>query len=304
MFREVVLGLGSRPMVAHLVKKYGMALGAARFVAGQNLAEALAVAEDLNRRGIKVTLDHLGEAVTRREEAGQARDSYWEILSAIEKRNIDSTVSLKLTMLGLALDEELARLHLQQIVQKAADTGNFVRIDMEDSRYTEVTLRLFQEMWHRYPGHVGVVLQAYLYRTAHDLQALSVPPKNFRIVKGAYREPVSLAYPAKPDVDANYLKLVQQSLASHNYTAIATHDETIIGHVLTFVQEQHIPRDRFEFQMLYGVKFSLLESLAREGFTTRVYVPFGKEWYAYFLRRIAERPANLLFFIRAVAAGR
>ena len=300
MFREVVLGLGGNPMVQGMVKRYGMQMGAARFVAGSTLPEAIERIREINGRGVMVTLDHLGESVRNESEAVDAKDSYLAMLDAIHQSGVNSNVSLKLTMMGLALNEELGRKHLLEIVGRAAETDNFVRIDMEDSPYTDVTLKLLEEAYEAYPGHVGVVLQAYLYRTLEDLRRLSVPPKNFRIVKGAYMEPVSLAFPSKADVDENYLRLVQESLKLGNYTAIGTHDEQLIGRILKYIHDENVAHDRFEFQMLYGVKFSLLEGLAKEGYRTRVYVPYGQDWYAYYVRRVAERPANLLFFARAL----
>lgn len=300
MFREVVLGLGGNPVVEGMIKRYGMQLGAARFVAGNTLPEAIERIREINGRGIMVTLDHLGESVRSEAEAIDAKNSYLAMLDAIHQAGVNANVSLKLTMMGLALSEDLARQNLLEIVVRAEETGNFVRIDMEDSPYTDVTLKLYDEAFQVHPGHVGVVLQAYLYRTMEDLRRLSGTGRNFRIVKGAYMEPVSVAFPSKADVDENYLQLVQESLKLSNYTAIATHDEQLIGRILKFLHEQNIERDRFEFQMLYGVKFSLMESLAREGYRTRVYVPYGEDWYAYYVRRIAERPANLLFFARAM----
>ncbi|WP_028962713.1 proline dehydrogenase family protein [Sulfobacillus thermosulfidooxidans] len=298
MFRQLILGVGNNWLVSQAMQQYGMRLGASRFVAGSELDDAIKVVKDLNRDGIRATLDHLGESITRAEEAIQARDSYLRMLDVIHQEGVQSHVSLKLTMMGLNLSVDMARENLRQIVAKAHDYGNFVRIDMEDSRFTTDTLNLFQEIWSEYPANVGVVLQAYLYRTMDDLKTLSGVGRNLRIVKGAYMEPVSVAFPSKPDVDDNYVRLVEYSLSHGNYTAVATHDEVIIGHVLRYVKDHHIAPDQFEFQMLYGVKYSVLRDLAREGYQTRVYVPWGRDWYAYYLRRIAERPANLLFFAR------
>ncbi|MHB1611078.1 MAG: proline dehydrogenase family protein [Sulfobacillus sp.] len=300
MFREVVLGLGNNSVVSGVVKRYGMQMGAARFVAGASLESAIQVTRDLNRRGIAVTLDHLGEAVKDEGEALAAKDSYLTMLQEIQTSAVNANVSLKLTMMGLALSMDLARANLMAVVKQASDFNNFVRIDMEDSPYTAITIGLFEEVWRAFPGHVGLVLQAYLYRTQEDLSRLSVPPKNFRIVKGAYREPVAVAFPSKPDVDDNYVALVRQSLELGNVTAIATHDEMIIGRVLKYLRQNNIPKEQFEFQMLYGVKLAVLEQLAKEGYRTRVYVPYGQDWYAYYVRRIAERPSNLLFFARAL----
>ncbi|OLZ10923.1 proline dehydrogenase family protein [Sulfobacillus thermosulfidooxidans] len=298
MFRQLILGVGNNWLVSQAMQQYGMRLGASRFVAGSELDDAIKVVKDLNGDGIRATLDHLGESITRAEEAIQARDSYLRMLDVIHQEGVQSHVSLKLTMMGLNLSVDMARENLRQIVAKAHDYGNFVRIDMEDSRFTTDTLNLFQEIWSEYPANVGVVLQAYLYRTMDDLKTLSGVGRNLRIVKGAYMEPVSVAFPSKPDVDDNYVRLVEYSLSHGNYTAVATHDEVIIGHVLRYVKDHHIAADQFEFQMLYGVKYSVLRDLAREGYQTRVYVPWGRDWYAYYLRRIAERPANLLFFAR------
>ncbi|MCY0907104.1 MAG: proline dehydrogenase family protein [Sulfobacillus thermotolerans] len=300
MFKQIILGVGNNPLVSKTIGQYGMQLGASRFVAGATLDEAIRLVKDLNRRHMAATLDHLGESVTRLDEAAAARDSYLQMLDMIAETHVQSHVSVKLTMMGMAISEEAAANNLEAIVARAHEVQSFVRIDMEDSHFTTQTLRLFQDVWARYPDNVGVVLQAYLYRTMEDLKALSDPPKNFRIVKGAYQEPPSLAYPSKPDVDDNYVALVEASLHNGNYTAVATHDEQMIGKVLRYVASHNIPNDQFEFQMLYGVKLSVLEDLAQRGYTTRVYVPWGRDWYAYYLRRIAERPANLLFFARSL----
>jgi proline dehydrogenase len=300
MFREAVIGLGQNPVVEGVVKRYGMQMGAARFVAGYTLPEAIERIREINNAGVMVTLDHLGEAVRSVSEAQDAKESYLAMLDGIHQSGVQANVSLKLTMMGLALDEELARRHLWEILAKAAEQKNFVRIDMEDTPYTDVTLKLFEEALSQYPDHVGVVLQAYLYRTLEDLRKLSGSGRNFRIVKGAYREPVSVAFPSKADVDENYVRLVAESLRLGNYTAVATHDEQIIGRVLKLIHEENVPRDRFEFQMLYGIGFRLLKSLAQQGYRTRVYVPYGEDWYAYYVRRVAERPANMLFFAKAL----
>ncbi len=301
MFKQIILGVGNNSLVSRTVQQYGMQMGAARFVAGSTLSQAIAAVKELNERGIAATLDHLGESVTRIEEAQAARDSYLAMLDAIAKEQVRSHVSLKLTMMGLGISEEACLGNLLEILDRAHQYGNFVRIDMEDSHFTTATLNMFQKVWDKYPENVGVVLQAYLYRTMEDLNSLSQPPKNFRIVKGAYQEPASLAYPSKPDVDDNYVALVQASLQHGNFTAVASHDEVVLGKVVRFLESQHIPQSQVEFQMLYGVKLSVLEDLARRGFAARVYVPWGRDWYAYYLRRIAERPANLLFFARSLA---
>ncbi len=298
MFRQLILGIGNNRLVSHAIQQYGLRLGASRFIAGPDLGDAIHVVRQLNQVGVEATLDSLGESVDRLEKATKARDNYLHMLDVIQKRGVQSHVSLKLTMMGLELSVDEARENVRQIVARANQYGNFVRIDMEDSRFTSATLKLFEDVWGEYPHNVGVVLQAYLYRTIDDLKTLSGMGKNFRIVKGAYMEPVSVAYPSKPDVDDNYVRLVKYSLSHGNYTAVATHDEAIVGQVLRYVKRHHISSDQFEFQMLYGVKQSILQDLANEGYRTRVYVPWGRDWYAYYLRRVAERPANLLFFAR------
>jgi proline dehydrogenase len=300
MFRQTILAISSNPVVSSVVKRYGMQLGASRFVAGETLDQAVEVTRALNRRGLAVTLDHLGESVRDAEEANRARDSYLQILDAIDLHQLDANVSLKPTMMGAAIDGELAYRNIRLVVERAAAHRNFVRIDMEDTPYTDLTLDMYRRLWDEFPGRVGVVLQAYLYRTPDDLKALSDQPRNFRIVKGAYMEPPELAYPSKADVDEAYVRLVEMAFEAGHYVAIASHDEVLLGRILRWIRRHDIPRDRFEFQMLYGVKQAALEQLAREGYRCRVYVPYGHDWYAYFTRRLAERPANLLFFARAL----
>jgi proline dehydrogenase len=300
MFREMILGVADNPVVSSVVKRYGLSLGARRFVAGETLDEAVEVVKAFNRDGILATMDHLGESVGTVVEAEEAARSYRVLLHRIAAEGLQSNVSLKLTMMGADVTPDLAFRQTRDLVGQAAAMNNFVRIDMEDSAHTALTLDWFERLWDAYPGHVGTVLQAYLYRSQSDLERLSDRPRNFRIVKGAYREPPSVAYPVKADVDDNYVRLVEQSLAAGHYTAIATHDDLIIGRVLRYIQAHRIERDRFEFQMLYGINARGLRELAQEGYRTRVYIPFGTDWYAYFTRRLAERPANLLFFARSL----
>jgi proline dehydrogenase len=300
MFRQVILTVAGNPVVSKTVKRYGLQLGARRFVAGETLDDAVAATRALNREGIMATLDHLGESVRDAAQAGEAARAYGELLDRIQRERLNANVSLKLTMMGLDVDPALGWEHVRAVVERAAGMDNFVRIDMEDSRHTGVTLEWFDKLWTAYPGHVGTVLQAYLYRSLDDLERLSNEPRNFRIVKGAYQERREVAYPVKADVDDNYVRLVETALDRGHYTAVATHDEAVIGRVLRHVAARHVDRERFEFQMLYGINLAALRELAREGYRTRVYIPFGTDWYAYFTRRLAERPANLLFFGRAL----
>ncbi len=300
MFRQVILSVADSRIVSDTVKRYGFQLGARRFVAGETLDDAVAVTRAVNADGMAATLDHLGESVRDVAEARAAAAAYGELQARIAAEKLDANVSLKLSMMGLDIDRDLAVSETRALVETAVRLQNFVRIDMEDSRYTTVTLEIYRELWGAFPGSVGTVLQAYLRRSVDDLRALSDEPRNFRIVKGAYSEPHERAFPAKADVDDNFVRLVEMSLEAGHYTAIATHDERMIGSTLRYIRAHAVPRDRFEFQMLYGINLASLRELAREGYRTRVYIPYGTDWYAYFTRRLAERPANLLFFARAL----
>ena len=284
------------------VERVGPALGAYRFVAGNTVADAVAAVRRLGERGLVVTLDHLGESVTSEAEARAAGAAYVEAFAALEAAGLRCHASLKLTQMGLDLSESLCREVVTPILERARALDTFVRIDMEDSAHTEVTLRLFRHFRAGGP-HVGIVLQAYLYRSAEDLAALvgEFPDLNVRIVKGAYLEPPSVAYPEKADVDRSYLRLVAQAMDGGAYCAAATHDEAIIRAVRADVARRGLGAERFEFQMLYGIRPGLQEALARDGYRVRVYVPYGPDWYAYFMRRLAERPANVWFFLSNLA---
>lgn len=277
---------------------------ARRFVAGERMEQAMQVTAELNRQGAHVTLDYLGENVTVPDEAAAVRDTYIRLLEEIARRRLDSNVSLKLTALGLDIGPELARDNLRAILEVARRHENFVRIDMESSAYTQATLDLFESL---YCGegftNVGVVIQSYLYRSAQDIERLIAIGARVRLCKGAYREPPSLAYPRKADVDRNYIRLAERLLLHGNYPGLATHDAAIIDWVKRFTREQGISRERFEFQMLYGVRRDLQQQLIREGYHLRVYVPYGEAWYPYLMRRLAERPANLLFILKALRHG-
>ncbi len=295
--RTIVLSLAGNRAVSNLVSRYGFKLGARRFVAGDSLADAIAAAGELNRAGIAVTLDHLGELVAEPEEAVNAATEGVAVLDAIAQSGVDSNLSLKLTQLGLDIDPELCWRNLRRVVSRAAELHNFVRIDMEDSSRVPATIEIFKRLRAEY-SNVGLVLQSYLYRSEADQRELAALKANLRVVKGAYREPKEVAYPGKADVDANYLRLVKAHLRAGNYTAVATHDEKLIGEAIRFAEEARIPLDRFEFQMLFGIRKGLQRSLAERGFKVRVYVPYGRQWYPYFMRRLAERPANILFVLR------
>jgi len=300
-FRSAVLTAAGNPAVRAFFEKYGMRLGVARFVAAEALEETLEAVLRLNRQGLMATLDYLGESVTDRALAVDAADQAILALRRIAERQLVSNVSVKLTQLGLAIDPAFCEAQLSRILDEAARTENFVRIDMEDSSVTQPTIDLFAKMLARYgTARVGLVLQSYLYRSEADRARLGALRANVRIVKGAYKEPKDVAFPHKKDVDDNYLRLVEAHMLQGAYTAVATHDERIVDKVIAFARERGIDRERFEFQMLYGISSSLQLRLARDGYRVRVYTPFGEAWYPYFTRRIAERPANLWFVAKGL----
>lgn len=269
----------------------------ARFVAGPTLDDALRVGRRINNEGIVLTLDHLGESVTSLGEAAQARDVYLRALTAIHEHGVRGNVSLKLTQFGLDLSADACRANVAQLVERAASLTGFVRIDMESSEYTDRTLGLVEDLYAQY-GSVGTVIQAYLYRSRKDIERLCARRIRVRLCKGAYLEPASVAFARKADVDRNYLDLMRLLLDQSDQPAIATHDERIIDQTKAYAARKGIGRDRFEFQMLYGIRRDLQRRLVAEGYRLRLYVPFGKAWYPYLMRRLAERPANLFFLAR------
>jgi proline dehydrogenase len=300
MLRAGLLWLSEQPRVFRFVRDNGMAKRfAARFVAGETVESAVAALRDLNASGLSATLDLLGESVSRPEEARQARDSYLDLLDRIRAAGADANVSVKLTQMGLDFDESLCLANVEAIVDRARAHGSFVRVDMEGSAYTERTLRLFTDRLLPAFGrdHVGVVLQSYLRRTAGDTETMIGLGARVRLCKGAYKEPADVAFPEKRDVDASFVACLERLLAKGHYPGIATHDEAIIAHARAYAQRNGIARDRFEFQMLYGVRRDLQTALRRDGYRVRVYVPFGTHWYPYLMRRLAERPANMAFIV-------
>lgn len=271
-----------------------------RFIAGMTPDDALRVAEMLNRQGIAVTLDSLGESVTSEAEARRAADVYHNLLDCIAARKLDANISIKLTQMGLTHSAELAESIAGDLAEHAQAAGNFVRIDMEDSRLTQITLDIVRRI-HARPttrGAVGVVIQAYLYRSQADVEQLLANGMRIRLCKGAYKEPPKVAFPRKADVDQSFLRLSRMLLSSAIFHGLATHDESIVEAIKAYAAEHGIGREHFEFQMLYGVRRGLQLGLVRDGYKVRVYVPFGAEWYPYFMRRLAERPANVLFLAR------
>ena len=296
--RRAILAAADSPRVQRLVRAHGMRLGAARFVAGETLDDAIAALQRLNEQGLWANTTLLGEAVHDRATTQAVVGQYEQVLERIAAAELKANVALKLTHLGLALDEELAFENVKRLVERATELGTSIRIDMEQSAFVDATLRIYRRLREAGLDRVGTVLQAYLYRTPGDLDALLPLEPNLRLVKGAYLEPTAVAYPQKADVDALYGRLIERMLSGPGHTAIATHDETLIEHAIAYAQEHSVPRDRFEFQMLYGVRTQLQLDLARRGYKVLVATPYGPEWYPYLMRRLGERPANLLFFLR------
>ncbi|HEY7389326.1 MAG TPA: proline dehydrogenase family protein [Bryobacteraceae bacterium] len=298
MLRSLLLFLSSQKHLRNWVENSQTARRlSGRFVAGETLHDALVVSRQINSERITVTLDHLGESVTTLAEAAEARDVYLRALAAIHQNKVCGNVSIKLTQFGLDLSEEQCRTNIAQLIEQAARVGNFVRIDMESSAYTERTIRLVEELHAQYRS-VGAVIQAYLYRSREDIENLCARRIRVRLCKGAYLEPASAAFPHKADVDRNYVELMKLLLDEGEYPAIATHDEKMIEETIAYASARGITPDRFEFQMLYGIRRDLQRRLVSEGYNLRLYVPFGKAWYPYFMRRLAERPANLAFLAR------
>jgi proline dehydrogenase len=303
IYRKFVLSIATNQAVTKFALKVGMKLGASRFVAGETLDQALNVVKRLNERGILVTLDQLGEGVFEEKVAREMCQGYLTMLEGIQRSGVNANVSLKLTQMGLSFNRPLAEEIVLAIVSKARETGNFVRIDMEDTPYTDATLEIYYHLRKKGFDNVGTVIQGYLYRSEKDIAQLKQVDANLRIVKGAYKEPPEHAFPKKFDVDENYKRLVASLLMDGKYVGIATHDERIVEWAKQFVRENNIDRSRFEFQMLFGVRMNWQEQLAKEGYKVRCYVPFGSMWYPYFSRRIAERPGNLWFVVKNMIRG-
>ena len=298
MMRTSLLWLSRQKSIFNFVRRNRLARKfASRFVPGETLDEALAVTRDLKARGLTVSLDLLGESVTSPAEAEHARDMYIAILRAMRDQGFEVNASLKPTQMGLDIDPALYDRSIRAILEVARETGGFVRIDMESSEYTQKTLDYFATLLPEFIANTGVVIQAALRRSTDDIEQLIRQGARVRLCKGAYLEPPTVAYPDKKDVDAHYIRLMERLLSDGNYPAIATHDEAMLAHAKQFVTERGIGRDRFEFQMLYGVRRDLQEDLVREGYRVRVYLPFGSQWYPYLMRRLAERPANIAFIL-------
>ncbi len=300
MLRTAILAAADSPGLQRFVRRYGMRLGASRFVAGETLDEVVVLLRGLNAKGLLTNTTILGESVSDEAQTIEVVKQYRQVLDRIATEDLRTNVALKLTHLGLVLDEGIALRNVRELVTHARERGIFVRMDMEESVLVDATLRIYRTL--RGEGHenVGTVLQAYLYRSKDDLESLVDLQPNLRFVKGAYREAPDVAYPDKADVDGAYATLVEHSLRVGGFTAIATHDSRLIARAATFAADNAIPRSRFQFQMLYGVRPKLQLDLVEQGYDVLVATPYGPDWYRYFMRRLAERPANLAFFLRSL----
>ncbi len=297
----------SRILREALTRRHLFPTAVGRFIAGPDIADALAAVQLLAARGLQATLNHLGEHVETARAAAAEVEAQRKALERLRSAGLVSHLSVKLTQLGLDLDGDLCARHLRHILEEAAALPTFVRVDMEGSAYTDRSLALYRRLRPTFPN-VGVVLQSYLYRTAADLEALLPLGVNVRLCKGAYREPAAVAYPRKRDVDGSFLRLAERllspdSLDRGTFTAFATHDPRMVAEVRRLAAERGVPRDRFEFQMLYGIGRDLQAALVAAGYTVRIYIPYGDAWFPYFMRRLAERPANLLFLLRSLLRG-
>jgi proline dehydrogenase len=295
--------LAQSKTVKKLASRYGMQRAdsfARRFIAGEHVADAIDAARIVEARGMTHTLDLLGESVTSLDAADAATREYLKVIEAIIKSGIGRGVSLKLTQLGLDVDKASAVDNLRKILERAEPAGFFVRIDMENSPYTDVTLEIFETLWQQGHRTIGVVLQSALYRSEKDLARMNVLGASVRLVKGAYKEPKTVAYQKKADVDAAYARLMKTALTEGHQPAIATHDPVMIALAKQIASERGVTRDRFEFQMLYGIRRDIQAALSREGHRMRVYIPFGREWFPYFMRRLGERPANVAFVVKGI----
>jgi proline dehydrogenase len=290
-----------------LASRYGMATArsfARRFIAGEDIDEALAACHEIQSRGMLVTLDHLGESVTTLAEADVAARDYLQLMQRMAASGVERNISIKLTQLGLDVDLGIAFDNARRILEAAKRLEFFVRIDMESSEFVQRTLDVFDTIWQQEYRNSGVALQAMLYRSEKDLDHLIALGARVRLIKGAYKEPRSVAYPNKADVDSAYVRMLRRLLLEGNYPAIATHDPAMIAEAKRVADEHHLARDRFEFQMLYGIRRDIQASLVADGYRLRIYVPYGREWFPYFMRRLGERPANALFVARSLLAER
>lgn len=299
LLRNSFMYLSKNKMLTKLAKKYGLRFGASRFVAGDTIERATKVIKDLNKQGLVVTLDFLGEFIEDEQEAYEMATNSIKAIEAIGNNDLQSQLSLKLTSMGLDISDEVVMKNMRRIMTVAKQQNVFVTIDMEDYSRCQRTIDFFKELKKEF-NNIGTVLQAYLYRTVKDIEELNEFSPNLRLVKGAYKESPKVAFPEKKDVDENYKKIIKMHLLNGNFTAVATHDDAMIDYTKKLVKEHHIPKDQFEFQMLYGIRPEKQLELVKEGYSMRVYVPYGTDWYGYFMRRLAERPANVAFVLKGI----
>jgi proline dehydrogenase len=300
-------GLAQVATLQRLASKYGMAPGggfARRFIAGESVEEAVAAVQPLRQQGLHLTLDYLGESVSSAAAASAAAADYVKIIAAIVASGVERNISLKLTQLGLDVDRATALDNMRRILEPADANGFFVRIDMENSPYTDATISILETLWQQGHRNVGTVIQSYLKRSEADIRRLNALGARVRLVKGAYKEPGEVAFLQKSEVDAAFVELMRLLLDEGQYPAIATHDPDMIEATKAYARSQGYPNDRFEFQMLYGIRRDLQTALVKEGYRVRVYVPFGKQWYPYFMRRLGERPANVAFVLKGIFSDR
>ncbi len=301
--RRAILAAAESELLRAFVRRHGMRFGASRFVAGETFESAAPVLRGLNERGLLTNTTLLGEGVRIPEETRAVVEDYKRVLDGIRREGLRTNVAVKPTHLGLALDQELAYENVAALTAHARQLDNFVRMDMEESRYVDPTLAVYRRLRESGADNVGIVLQAYLYRTERDLEELLPVSPNVRLCKGAYLERPEVAYSEKRDVDAAYARLLERALATAGFVGIATHDERMIEHAIAFIRREQIPAERFQFQMLYGVRPQLQLSLVRRGFAVLVATPYGPDWYRYLMRRLAERPANIAFLLRNLVRG-
>lgn len=299
VMKNFFLFLSQNRLFTKLAKKYGLRLGASRFVAGETIGETIKVIRELNQKGLEVTLDYLGEFVDDEDESKERAKQMIEAIKAIGNENLNAQLSVKLTSLGLDLSDDIVLNNMREIMRVAKDYNVFVNIDMEDYSRCQKTIDIFKKLRLEFEN-IGTVIQAYLYRSEKDVKELDKLNASLRLVKGAYKESPKVAFPNKSDVDANFKKLIELHLSNGNYTAVATHDEKIIEHTKNYVKENNLSKIQFEFQMLFGIQPDRQIELAEEGYKMRVYVPYGRDWYGYFMRRLAERPANVLFVLKGI----
>ncbi|MFC4323555.1 proline dehydrogenase family protein [Litchfieldia salsa] len=299
LMRNFFLFLSKNKPLTKVARKYGLKFGASRFVAGESITQAVKTIKELNSKNLSVTLDYLGEFVDNEVEANLIADHSILAIEAIGKEKLNSQLSLKLTSMGLDISEEVVINNMRRILKAAKEHDVFVTIDMEDYSRCQKTIDVFKKLRKEF-DNVGTVIQAYLYRTVKDIEELNEYKPNLRLVKGAYKEAAEVAFPMKKDVDENFKNIIKMHLLNGNFTAVATHDDEMIEYTKRLVKKHHIKQEQFEFQMLYGIRSERQEELVKEGYAMRVYVPFGTDWYGYFMRRLGERPANVAFVLKGI----